>query len=162
LGADKQLTLTLLLLGVGGAMRRYWVAARHTMTLLGLIWRYTSVIQRFEEEARSGNRVGPIVIGLKLLRAVNVGALLRSFEMSYDDGLRETRRLRRLYSQLKEGELRSTPKVDVLVTPSAASLQAVAVRHEFRRLVQLDLSIGEAAVLSCYPTVGQALVEFLQ
>lgn len=162
MGADSQLKLTLLRLGVGGAMRRYWVASRHTMALLGLVWRYTGVIRRFEEDARGGNEVGLIAVGLKLLRVINVGTLLRSFEMSYDEGRREARRFRRLYAQLKQAELRSTPKMDVLATPSAASFQAVAVRHEFRRLVQLDLSTDQAAVLSYYPTVGRALIEFLQ
>jgi hypothetical protein len=162
LGADTQLKLALLRLGVGVAIRRYWVAARHTMSLIGLVWRYTSVIRSFEEDARTGYQAGPIAVGLKLLRAVKVGTLLRSFEMSYDEGSREARRLHRLYAQLKQAEARGTAKVDVLATPPATSFQAVAVRHEFRRLVRLDLSTDQVAVLSYYPTVGEALVEFLQ
>lgn len=160
--ADTQLKLKLLRLGVGGAMRRFWVAARHTVALLGLVWRYAGVIRRFEEDARGGDRAGPITFGLKLLRAIKLGTLLRSFEMSYDQACREARRLRRLYAQLKQAELRDTTNVDVLATPTATSFQAVAVRREFRRLVRLDLSTDQVAVLSYYPTVGRALVEFLR
>ena len=82
--ADTQLKLKLLRLGVGGAIRRYWVAARHTIALLGLVWRYAAVIRRFEQDA-PGGKVGPIAVGLKLLRAVRLGNLLWSFEMSYDE-----------------------------------------------------------------------------
>jgi hypothetical protein len=160
--ADTQLKLKMLRLGVGGAMGRYWVAARHTIALLGLVWRYAGVIQRFEEDARGGDMAGPITFGLKLLRAIKLRTLLRSFEMSYDEGRREARRLRRVYTQLKQAELRGTTNVNVLATPSAASFQAVAVRHEFRRLVRLHLSTNQVAVLSYYPTVGRALIDFLQ
>jgi hypothetical protein len=81
--------------------------------------------------------------------------------MSYGEARREARRLRRLYAQLTQAELRGTTKVNVLATPSAESFQAVAVRHEFHRLMRLNLSADQAAVLGYYPTVGRALIEFL-
>jgi hypothetical protein len=162
LDADIQLKIKLLRLGAGGAMRRYWVAACHTIALLGLVWRYAGVLRRFEQDVPSVSKAGPVAVALKLLRAVRLGNLLRTFEMSYDEAHREARRLRRLYKELSEAERRGTTKVDVLATPPAASFQAVAVRHEFRRLVRLDLNANQAAVLSYYPAVGQALIEFLQ
>jgi hypothetical protein len=162
LGVDFQLKLALLRLAVAGTLRRYWAAARHSMTLFALVWRYAGVIRQFEADSRSDRRVGVIAIGRKLLGAVRIGALLQAFEASYDAGRGEVRRLRRLYAQLKQSEMRVPAKVEVLSTQTAASFAVVAVRHEFRRLVRIDLLAEQAAVLSSYPSVGQALVEFLQ
>jgi hypothetical protein len=162
LGDDFQLKLTLLRLGIGGTLRRYWAASRHSMTLLALVWRYAGVIRQFEKDSCSNRRAGVIAVGRKLLGTIKMRALLQAFEASYDAGRGEVRRLRRLYAQLKQSEMRATARVEVLSTQTAASFAVVAVRHEFRRLVRIDLHAEQATVLSSYPTVGQALLEFLQ
>jgi len=162
LGGEFHLKLVLLWLHFSGAIRRYWIAYRHTAVLLALVWRYANIIRRFEEDAAIDQPTGLFAICLNLLNVLKLGALLQSFEAYHDNSRREVRRLRRIYAQLKQSELRRTGNVSVLATRAAMEFQTVAVRYEFRRLVRLDLLTEQATVLSSYPTVGHALVEFLQ